>query len=128
MLGKLVTPGFIDTHIHATDVYRRYGALPDYLPTDSLLLYRKRLSDTYLPYGVTTAMLMGHPEHWLPPILGWQADSRPEYVDLYTVGGALVSNEGRKPYINHVVVASPSAAKQKVLEYHQLGIRHVKLY
>ncbi|MEI6945874.1 amidohydrolase family protein [Paraflavisolibacter sp. H34] len=126
--GKLVTPGFVDTHIHLTDVYRRYGALPEYFHKDSLAVYRKRLSDTYLPYGVTAAMIMGQPEKWLPPVLGWQADPRPDYLDIYTVGGALVSNEGRKPYINHVIVGSPLAAQQKVREYHQSGIRHIKLY
>jgi len=126
--GKLVTPGFVDTHIHPTDVYRSYGALREYLPKDSLELYRKRISDTFLPYGVTAAMIMGHSEKWLPPILTWHADPQPNYLDIYTVGGALVSNEGRKPYINHVIVDSPLAAKQKVIEYHKLGIRHIKLY
>ncbi|MCU7548589.1 amidohydrolase family protein [Chitinophagaceae bacterium LB-8] len=95
--GKLVTPGFIDTHIHPTDVYRAYGALPEYFQKDSLEFYRKRLSDTYLPYGVTTAMIMGQSEKWLPPILSWHADPQPGYLDIYTVGGALISNEGRKP-------------------------------
>lgn len=126
--GKLVTPGFVDTHIHPTDVYRSYGILPEYFPQDSLALYRKRLSDTYLPYGVTTAMIMGHSEKWLPPILSWYADPQPDYLNIYTTGGALVSNEGRKPYINHTIVNSPSAAKEKVLEYYKLGIRHIKLY
>ena len=42
---KLVTAGFVDTHIHPTDVYRTYGALPEYLPKDSLEVYRKRLSE-----------------------------------------------------------------------------------
>lgn len=126
--GRLVTPGFVDTHIHPTDVYRSYGALPEYFPKDSLAVYRKRLSDTYLPYGVTTAMIMGHSEKWLSPILSWHADPQPNYLDLYTVGGALVSNEGRKPYINHVIVNSPLAAKQKVIEYYKVGIRHIKLY
>ena len=126
--GKLVTPGFVDTHIHPTDVYRVNGKAPDYLPKDSLAFYRKRHSDTYLPYGVTTALIMGQPENWLPPILGWHADSRPGYLDIYTAGGALISNEGRKPYINHIAVNSPLAAKQKVIEYYKLGIRHIKLY
>ncbi|MFD2161525.1 amidohydrolase family protein [Paradesertivirga mongoliensis] len=126
--GKLVTPGFVDTHIHPTDVYRSFGALPEYFPKDSLELFRKRLSDTYLPYGVTNAMIMGHSEKWLPPILSWQADPRPNHLNIYTVGGALISNEGRKPYINHTIVSSPSAAKQKVVEYHNSGIRHIKLY
>ena len=126
--GKLVTPGFIDTHIHLTDVYRSYGALPEYFPKDSLPVYRKRLSDTYLPYGVTMAMIMGQSEKWLPPVLHWQANAQPNFLDIHTVGGALISNEGRKPYINHAIVDSPLAAKQKVLEYYKLGIRHIKLY
>jgi imidazolonepropionase-like amidohydrolase len=126
--GKLVTPGFVDTHIHPTDVYRSYGPLHEYLPKDSLEIYRKRLSDNFLPYGVTTAMIMGQSEKWLQPILNWHDDPRPGYLDIYTVGGALVSIEGRKPYINHVIVDSPLAAKQKVLEYYKLGMRHIKLY
>ncbi|MEO6732778.1 MAG: amidohydrolase family protein [Ferruginibacter sp.] len=126
--GRLLTPSFVDTHIHPTDVYRNYGALPEYLPKDSLDLYRKRLSDIFFPYGVTIAMIMGHSEKWLQPILSWHADPQPNYIDIYTVGGALVSNEGRKPYINHIIVDSPLAAKQKVIEYYKLGIRHIKLY
>lgn len=127
-MERLVTPGFVDTHIHPTDIYRSYGPLFEYLPKDSLELYRKRLSDTYLPYGVTSAMIMGHSEKWLSPILDWHNDPQPNYLDIYTVGGALVSNQGRKPYINHVIVNSPSDAKQKVIEHYNLGLRHVKLY
>lgn len=126
--GKLVTPGFIDTHIHLTDVYRSYGKLPEAFATDSLELYRKRLSAAYLPYGITTAMIMGQSEKWLPPVLGWQMEPLPNYIDVYTVGGALISNEGRKPYINHSIVESPAAAKQKVIDYHAMGLRHLKLY
>lgn len=126
--GKLVTPGFIDTHIHATDVFGDYSAAPEYLLKDSLTSLRKKLSDTYLPYGVTTAMIMGQPEKWLPPILTWSAHPSPGYLDIYTVGGALISKEGRIPYINHTTVESPLAARQKVLEYYKLGIRHIKLY
>jgi imidazolonepropionase-like amidohydrolase len=126
--GKLVTAGFIDTHIHPTDVYRSFGPLPEYLPKDSLEVYRKRVSDTFLPYGVTTAMMMGHNEKWLPAILSWHNNPQPNYLDIYTVGGALVSSQTRTVYINHVMVSSPLAARQKVIEYHKLGIRHIKLY
>ena len=73
-------------------------------------------------------MIMGQPENWLPPVLSWQADPRSNSLDIYTVGGAMVSNEGRKPYVNHVIVDSSLAAKQKVIEYYKLGIRHIKLY
>ena len=125
---KLVTPGFIDTHIHPTDVFGDYSAAPEYLPKDSLLFYRKKLSDIYLPYGVTTAMIMGQPEKWLQPILSWTNNPLPNYLDIYTVGGALISKESRKPYISHITVESPLNAKQKVLEYYNLGIQHIKLY
>ena len=37
--GKLVTPGFIDTHIHPTDIFGDYNAAPEYLAKDSLLFY-----------------------------------------------------------------------------------------
>ena len=126
--GKLATAGFIDTHIHPTDVFGDYNAAPEYLPQDSLAFLRKKLSDNYLPYGVTTAMVMGQPENWLPPILNWSVNPSPNFFDVYTVGGALISKESRKPYINHVTVETPAAAKQKVLEYYKLGIRHIKLY
>ncbi|GGH62804.1 imidazolonepropionase-like amidohydrolase [Filimonas zeae] len=126
--GKLVTPGFIDTHIHPTDVYRSYGPLQEYFAKDSLELYRKRLSDTYLPYGVTTAMILGQSEKWLPPILDWQNNPQPHYLNIYTVGGALVSSQSRKPYINHAMVTSPAAAREKVIAFYQSGIRHIKLY
>jgi len=126
--GKLVTPGFIDTHIHPTDVFGDYNAAPEYLPKDSLTFFRKKLSDTYLPYGVTSAMVMGQPENWLQPILNWSNNPLPGYLDIYTVGGALISKESRKPYLNHITVESPLAAKQKILDYYNLGIRHIKLY
>lgn len=126
--GKLVTPGFIDTHIHPTDVFGDYAAAPEYLAEDSLEIYRKRLSDTYLPYGVTTAMIMGQPEKWLEPILNWSKNPSPSDIDIFTVGGALISKEPRDPYIAHITVESPLAAKQKVLNYYNKGIRHIKLY
>ncbi|GAB3930856.1 amidohydrolase family protein [Mucilaginibacter myungsuensis] len=126
--GKLVSPGYIDTHIHPTDVFRSYGPLLEYLPKDSLDLYRQRITDTYLPYGITTGMIMGHSEKWLPNIYGWQNAPAADQLDLYTVGGAMVSNQTRTPYINHSMVNSPAEAKQKVLEYYMLGLKHIKLY
>ena len=66
--GKLVTPGFIDAHIHPTDVFGDYDKAPEYLVKDSLLVYRQRLTDAYLPCGITTVMMMGQPEKWLKPI------------------------------------------------------------
>jgi imidazolonepropionase-like amidohydrolase len=126
--GRLVTPGLVDTHIHITDVFGDYEAAPAVLPPDSLTHYRKKLSDAYLPYGVTTAMIMGQPEAWLPPVLNWSAHPSSRFLDVYTVGAALVSEEDNKPYFGHVAVASPAAAKAKVMAYYKMGIRHIKVY
>lgn len=126
--GKLVTPGLIDTHIHPTDVFGDYDQAPLFLPKDSLLLFRQQLTDTYLPYGVTTAMIMGQPESWLELILQWSFDPSPEHLDLFTTGGALISEENRRPYVGHVEVGSPLDAKKKVIDYYNHGLKHVKLY
>ena len=126
--GKLVTPGIIDAHIHPTHFFGDYDKAPLELAEDSLANYRQKFSDNYLPYGVTTVMIMGEPESWLKPILSWSAHPSANFTDIYTVGGALISKEDRKPYICHITVASPVAAREKVQSYFNMGIRHLKLY
>jgi hypothetical protein len=126
--GKLVIPGMIDTHTHPSDVLGDYDRAPKTIPADSANVYRERISATYLPYGITTIMMMGEPEAWVAPTMTWVNNPLPDQVDMYTTGGALISKETRKPYISHMTVESPLAAKQKVQEYYDLGIRHIKLY
>ncbi len=126
--NKLITPGIIDAHIHPTHFFGDYDAAPKYLAEDSLEFLRKKFSDNYLPFGITAVMIMGQPETWLKPILNWSANPSPNYTDIYTVGGAFISKEDRKPYICHIMVDSPLAAKQKVIDYYKMGIRHIKLY
>jgi hypothetical protein len=89
---------------------------------------RQRLSDAYLPYGTTTVLTMGQPENWLKPLLEWQKNADAQRVDLHLCGGALISKDNRTPYIGHTEVITPQEARQKVLNYHQLGIKHLKLY
>ncbi|SDZ79530.1 amidohydrolase family protein [Pedobacter hartonius] len=126
--GKLVTPSFIDAHIHPTDVFGDYDKAPEYLVKDSLHIYRQRLTDAYLPYGITTVMIMGQPEKWQTPLLQWSINPLPNHINIYTAGAAIISKEDRPTYIGHVVVDSPLAAKKKIEAYYQLGIRHIKLY
>lgn len=126
--GKLVTPGIIDAHIHLAHYFGDYEKAPLYLSKDSIDIYRKMYSEAYLPYGVTAVMVMGEPEPWIKPTLEWSTHPLPAYTDIYTVGGDLISKEDRKPYINHITVNSPLAAKQKIIEYYDEGIRHIKLY
>ncbi|KEO75245.1 hypothetical protein EL17_06205 [Anditalea andensis] len=125
--GKLVTPGFIDTHIHPTDVFGDYDEAPLYIPKDSVENYRQQLSREYLPYGITTALMMGHPENWLDDIIQWK-DGNSRYTDFLTCGGALISKEEREPYIGHLTVDSENSAKEKVIEYHHKGLEHIKVY
>lgn len=126
--GKLVTPAFIDTHIHPTDIFGDYENAPSKLPADSIEILRKKLSDEYLPYGTTTVLTMGQPDSWLPELLLWQQQPDARYVDFYLCGGALISKEDRTPYIGHTEVASPEMARKKVEAYYRAGIQYIKLY
>lgn len=126
--GKLVTPSFIDPHIHPTDVFGDYDKAPENLPKDSLQILRKKLSNEYLPYGTTTVMTMGQPENWVKNLIFWQKNPEPDNVDFMVCGGALISKDNRKPYIGHTEVITPEKARQKILEYYLLGIQHIKLY
>ncbi len=126
--GRLVSPSIIDTHIHPTDVFGDYENAPKFLAQDSLSFFRKKLSDEYLQYGTTTVLTMGQPENWLNPLVEWQKNSNPNFVDIYVSGGALISKDNRIPYIGHTEVVTPEKAKQKILVYHQLGLKHIKLY
>lgn len=127
-LGRLVTPGFIDTHIHLTNLYGDYEHAPEFIPEDSLQVYREKLAQTYLNFGITTIKVAGQPEKWIEPTLRWQYNPTPDYPDIYISGGALISDEKREPYIGHVEVESPEAVQNKIQSYHDKGIRHIKVY
>lgn len=122
--NKLVTPSFVDTHIHPTDVFGDRENAPISLGRNS----RKKLSESYLPYGTTTTLILGQPEGWLDTIIDWQKNPNPLFSDHYTAGGALISKENRMPYVAHSVVENPQESKSKVIEYHRHGLNHIKLY
>lgn len=126
--GKLVTPGFVDTHIHLTDILGNYEDAPDSISVDSFETYRQRIADVYLPYGTTTILEVGQPEKWLPATTEWQKNQSPDFPNLFVSGGALISDETRNPYIGHLELAAPADAERKIQEYYEMGIRHIKLY
>ncbi len=126
--GMLVVPGFIDTHIHLTDIFGDGEEAPSRLLDDSIINIRKKFANTYLRYGVTTVADMGQPEAWLDVTLKWQQDSNPLYPDLFNTGSALISDDASETYLGHIVVRSPIEAKAKVTEYHSKGIQHLKAY
>lgn len=126
---KLVTPGFINVHMHPTDILEDFDKITLKIEPDSISIYRTRISQTYLPYGVTTIRSAGQPEQWLPMMLSWQINSLPQHVDIYNSGGALVTlDPNRRTYIGHAAVKDSSDAARKVQEYYDQGIRHIKLY
>lgn len=126
--GRLVSPGFFDTHTHLGNILGDYEKAPIYINTDSINTYRKRIAETFLDYGVTTIKDVGQPEKWIKESLKWQQHPTPDFPNFYICGSALISDEDRVPYISHVEVKNPEDAIRKVQEYHDMGIEYLKLY
>ncbi|MEM8897779.1 MAG: amidohydrolase family protein [Bacteroidota bacterium] len=125
---RLLTSGFIDSHIHLTDMFGDYDRAPAYLLPDSLDVYENRMKRTYLIHGTTTIADMGQPEKWLEVSLNWQKNPSPSRPNLFNTGGAIISDEERTPYISHTEVINAQAAIEKMATYESLGLTHIKLY
>jgi len=127
--GRLVTPTFIDTHIHPVSEFSdgNYDIVSDTIPVDSIDFYRQNLTDGYLPFGTTTVLMMGHPDTWTDEFLKWTEHPTNGHVDVYTCGGALATMD-ENTYKGHYRLENPEAATNKVTEYYKKGIRHLKLY
>lgn len=126
--GRLVSPGFIDTHIHLTDIIGDYDMAPEYIVEDSISFYKDALATTYLNYGTTSVVDMGQPEKWMIETLKWQKEPKPNYPNVFLTGSALISDEIREPYISHSEIKNSEEAKRKVKEYHEKGLKQIKLY
>lgn len=127
-MGRLVSPGFVDTHIHFGDLYGDYDEAPEYLISDSVAVYQQRLSDTFLKYGTTTVAVMGQPEKWLEETIEWQKNPKADMPNVLVTGGAIISDEERPPYGGHVEAMNPEDARKLVRKYHDMGVTHIKLY
>lgn len=127
--GKLITPGLIDVHIHPISKFAdgEYDLVPDTFPRDSLSYYRALLTEDYINEGVTTVLMMGHPDSWTNDFLEWSMHPDSNHIDVYTCGGALATEDGHT-YPGHLRVLDPKKAKEKIIEYHKKGIKHLKLY
>lgn len=128
--GRLLTPGFIDVHLHLCSIFCRAGAdsLPLSMASDSIAAYRRAFAAAYLPYGVTTARDVGTEERAMPLLVAWMKalDSAP---DFYPVGAHLISPQRNGYHARwQVSVPDSAAAAAKVREYYALGIRNIKLY
>jgi imidazolonepropionase-like amidohydrolase len=132
--GRLLVPGFIDTHGHLIDVLATSfgpggGGIADLsmLP-DSIAAYRRRFAGAYLPHGVTVVRDAGSSEEYVPLMKAWMKPDQAS-PDFYPCGGALVSDEaGRVPYPGHRAVRDGVDAAATVRAYREAGFRYVKLY
>lgn len=119
--GRLVTSGFIDTHIHLRQMLDVAPKNPPKVLNDT---YRKKLSEKILSYGTTTVLDMGQPESWIPTTIDWQKEPVPDYPNYFITGAAMIS-KGNRPDVHHIEVENPI---QKIQEYDSIGIGHIKLY
>jgi imidazolonepropionase-like amidohydrolase len=131
--GRLLTPGLADVHLHTFLVLAdsTAGGMKSRALTmqpDSIAAYRRQLARAYLPYGVTLVRDVGTDEHYLPMLTAWMRRS-PDAPDFFPVGAYLISPEaGHTPVPFAVAVADSAAAVAKVRQYHDAGLRNVKLY
>ncbi|RMA64368.1 amidohydrolase family protein [Ulvibacter antarcticus] len=127
--NRLLTPGFIDTHVHLIGNYGVDADLPsDHLEDDGLKMIRDLTAYHYLNYGVTTIIDMGQPETWMDLTLNWQKNPEPHYPNLYINGGSIVSDEDRRQPSHHIEVMNPEDGRKKVRDYAAKGMKYMKLY
>ena len=126
--GRLVSPGFFDVHTHLGNILGDYEKAPVFISKDSVSAYIKKIAETFLIYGVTTIKDVGQPEKWVKESLKWQQNPTPDFPNIFICGSALISDEDRVPYIGHVEVKDPEDAAKKVQQYHDMGIKYLKLY
>lgn len=124
--GRLLVPGFIDTHIHLRQMLDIGDSGTPQSLDDS---YRKKLTEKLLEYGTTTAFDMGQPEPWMNTTIQWQKNPASDYPNYYIVGSAMISDLAwNNPAQHHVVIANPAKGVEKVQQYSNLGLKHIKLY
>jgi N-acetylglucosamine-6-phosphate deacetylase len=127
--NRLLTPGFIDTHVHTVGNYGADALSPeDYKVDDGLLMLRDLTAHHYLNYGVTTIIDMGQPEPWINVTLEWQKNPEPKYPNIFINGGSMVSDEDRRQPAHHIEVMNPEDGRKKVRDYAARGLKYMKLY
>lgn len=119
--GRLITSGFIDTHIHLRQMLDLAPNSPPKVLNDT---YRKKLSEKTLSYGTTTVLDMGQPESWMPITIDWQKKPSPNYPNYFITGAAMIS-KGNRASVHQIVVEDPV---QKIREYDNIGSGYIKLY
>ncbi|WP_422104492.1 amidohydrolase family protein [Winogradskyella sp.] len=126
---RLLTPSFIDTHVHLIGNYGTSSGTPeDYAADNGLKMLRDMTRYHYLNHGVTTVIEMGQPEEWIDVTLGWQNNPKPDYPNVYICGGSIVSDDDRRQPAHHIEVKNPEDGRQKVRDYAKRGLKYMKFY
>lgn len=125
--NRLLIPGFVDTHVHLRQML---DVAPGYAIPVVDDTFRKKLSQTLLPYGTTTAIDMGQPESWINETIKWQQNASENFPNYYISGAAMISNLewDKNPSIHHTVINNPKDGIKKVQDYADLGVSNIKLY
>ena len=127
--GRLVTPGFVDSHVHLTQIFGDgVNGTPEFIENNDS--YRDVLSDQYLSFGTTTILDMGQFDEWMDVSLDWQKNPDPNYPNLFISGNKLISSGEAWPYTykGFKQIKNRGDADKTVGEYANLGIGHIKLY
>lgn len=121
---KLLTPSFIDVHNHLNFVF---GDTTEITNPDEFQISKQQITEQYMPYGVTAIRSAGGREPHIPMEQSWmKSNHNPDFIDYYPTGGALVSLDTK--FYNHIYVEDTIDVSSKIKEYHNLGIRHIKVY
>ncbi len=124
---RLIIPGFIDTHVHLSQIFGDGNEIAVQEISDSKL-YSQVLKEQYLKYGTTTILDLGQPERWLPVTTKWQNNPSPEIPNVFNAGGALRSDNGSEVNMNHAAIFDKEHAAIKIKQYADSGLRHLKIY
>ena len=127
--NRLVTPGFIDTHVHLQGIFKfSRNNIPEYLTEDLKSTYQNILAQQYLNFGTTTIIDMGQKDTWVDETIKWQQNPAPNFPNLFINGSSMISDERRRPAPHHLEIMDSDAAAKKVQEYAKKGLKYMKLY
>ncbi|MBO0323629.1 amidohydrolase family protein [Muricauda sp. CAU 1633] len=119
---KLLTPSFVDVHNHLNFIFGDTTVITDSSKYEAA---RRKMTEQYLPYGVTVVRSAGGRKEHIPMMKSWMAPSS-QYVDYYPTGGALVSLNTQ--FYNHTFVPNVAQVDSAVRAYSANGFKHIKVY